>query len=158
MVCIGRTLRRTSGAKLSSLKINVTLTRQRGINLYGPPLAVISSAVPESHFWDSLRSDAECLMIQSAAGDKEMLTVNAAEAMGVLTLVRIWSYRETSLIYSKLKAAEWAMARLPKEQRLIIGGAIDMYLESSGSYSCRVQQWNELRSQLLASCPLANAI
>ncbi|MFF2885723.1 aminoglycoside adenylyltransferase domain-containing protein [Paenibacillus sp. NPDC057967] len=140
------------------LACHVTLTRQLGIALYGPPLAVISSAVPEAHFWDSLRSDAECLMIPSTTEDTEMRTVDAAEAMGALTLARIWSYRETGLIYSKLEAAEWAMARLPEKQRPIISGAIDLYLGIIRSYSCPIQHWNELRTLLLASCPLSYAV
>ncbi|WP_182914268.1 aminoglycoside adenylyltransferase domain-containing protein [Paenibacillus sp. 1011MAR3C5] len=142
----------------SDLACHITLTRQLGIALYGPPLAAISSAVPEPHFWDSLRSDAESLMTPSASEDKELRIVDAAEAMGVLTLARIWSYRETGLIYSKLEAAEWAMARLPEKQRPIISGAIDIYLESARSYSCPNQHWNELRALLLASCPLSYVV
>lgn len=139
------------------LACHVTLARQFGIALHGPPLAVLSSAVPGSDLWHSLRIDAEELMapLTSPASDHKVM-ISSQEAIGVLTLARIWSFRETGLIYSKLEAAEWAMPRLPEKLRFIVKEATAIYLEPSLTYSCLVQNWNELREQLLASCPLSH--
>ncbi|REK74955.1 aminoglycoside adenylyltransferase domain-containing protein [Paenibacillus paeoniae] len=138
------------------LACHVTLTRQLGVALYGPPLAVISSAVPHSDFWDSLRSDAEDQMTSYISQDEEDRTVHTTDALGVLTLVRICSYREESLIYSKLEAAEWAVSRLPLKLRPIVSGAMEIYKGTIDSYPCPISDWNELRAVLLTSCPLSH--
>ncbi|RJX39729.1 DUF4111 domain-containing protein [Paenibacillus pinisoli] len=139
------------------LACHVTLARQFGIALYGPPLAVLSAAVPGDDLWHSLRNDAEELMapLASPSPDHEVM-IKTQEAIGVLTLTRIWSYQETGLIYAKLEAAEWAMPRLPEKLRPLVEQSAANYLEPSRTYFCRTQDWNELRELLLASCPLSH--
>lgn len=133
------------------LACHVSLTRQFGITLFGPPADEIFPAVPEADFWDSIRSGAEGLMREAAGEDS--FCVEEAEALGVVTLLRIWSYQEHGVFFSKAEAAEWAITKLTAKLCHIPRGAIEVYLGQRTSFRCSPQDWNELRTMLLTYCP-----
>ncbi|MFD0590096.1 aminoglycoside adenylyltransferase domain-containing protein [Paenibacillus sp. GCM10027627] len=147
------------------LACHVSVARQVGIALYGPAPETILPVVPEVDFWHSIASEADTLMAlqpaqkseEAAAGhnDNEW-TFDASDAYGVLTLLRIWSYRELGILYSKSAAALWASEiRLPQHLRYIPLSALDAYLGATPSFHCQMENWIELRAFLLNACPIA---
>lgn len=135
------------------LACHVTLTRELGITLFGPPADELFPAVPAADFWDSIRSGAEGLMRDAEV--ESMLCIEESEALDVVTLLRIWSYQEHGVFFSKSEAAEWAMTRLPEKLRHIPRYALEVYFTQRTSFCCSSQEWNELRTTLLAYCPLS---
>lgn len=135
------------------LACHATLTRQFGVTLFGPSADEMFPAVPEADFWSSIRSGAEGLMRETT--DEGMLCAEELEALGVVTLLRIWSYQEHGVFFSKKEAAEWAMTKLPQKLLHIPRQALEVYLGIRTSFLCQTQEWNELRTLLLASCPLS---
>lgn len=103
------------------LACHVRLTKLRGITVHGPAASELLPDVPEEHFWDAIRRDADDHL--KASGD--------LECGGILSLLRIWSYREEGIIYSKADAGRWAAERLPEPLRAIALGATAEY-ESNG--------------------------
>jgi hypothetical protein len=56
----------------------------------------------------------------------------------LLTLARIWSTAATDVIRSKDAAADWALARLPDEQRPVLARARANYLDEED------ERWDDL--------------
>ncbi len=104
------------------LACHVRLAKLSGICLHGPAASELLPDVPEEHFRDAIRRDADDHL--RASGDLEF--------GGILSLLRIWSYREDGVIYSKSDAGRWAAERLAEPQRSIVLGAVAEY-ESNGS-------------------------
>ncbi|WP_179215715.1 aminoglycoside adenylyltransferase domain-containing protein [Paenibacillus sp. MY03] len=101
----------------SDLACHVKLARQAGIALYGPEPCDILPEVPHDDFWQSIRADADYYAKHS--GDLE----NA----GILSLLRIWAYKELGEILSKTDACRWAEGALPEELRHIAVNAMNEY-------------------------------
>lgn len=99
------------------LACHVRLTKLKGISLHGPAASELLPDVPEEHFWDAIRCEADDHL--RASGDLEF--------GGVLSLLRIWSYREEGVIYSKSDAGRWAAERLSEPHRSIVLGAVAEY-------------------------------
>lgn len=133
------------------LACHVTLTRQFGVTLLGPSADELFPVVPETDFWDSIRCGAEGLMREPE--EEGLLLVEESGALGVVTLLRVWSYQEHGVFFSKSEAAEWAMTKLPEKLLHISRYALEVYLGQRTSFRCSPQEWNELRTMLLAYCP-----
>lgn len=103
------------------LACHVRLTKQSGITVHGPAASELLPDVPEEHFWDAIRRDA----------DDHLKALGDLECGGILSLLRIWSYREEGVIYSKADAGRWAAERLPEPLRAIALCAAAEY-ESNG--------------------------
>lgn len=99
------------------LACHISLINQCGICIYGEPIANVFPQVPERDFWNSISSDLDHYRNLRA----ELLVT------GVLTLVRVWSYKVNNEILSKAQAGEWAVRQLPAEYRPIMNNAIDAY-------------------------------
>lgn len=107
----------------SDLACHVALTRQSGIALYGPSPASLFPKVPDEHFWSSISGGAsELAAIQTHPDGTSTVPV-----YDILTLARIWSYKELRAIVSKLQAAEWALNRLPDGTADILRLAAEAY-------------------------------
>ena len=137
------------------LACHVSLAKQFGITLYGPAAREMFPAVPKADFWESIRNGAEELM--RAADEEACLTVQEADAQGILTLARIWSYQEHGIFFTKSEAAEWAAGKLPGKLCPIVAQAVEVYVGARSGFRCSPEIWNELRATLLASCPLSLA-
>ncbi|MDQ6419466.1 DUF4111 domain-containing protein [Paenibacillus sp. LHD-117] len=117
----------------SDLACHVRLTKQFGVTLYGPEPSAILPDVPESDFWHSIRADAD--YSAKLSGD--------LENEGVLSLLRIWAYKETGSILSKTDACQWAAGALPEPLRPFAENAINEY--ASNAAPARYNQ-NELHA------------
>lgn len=96
---------------------HVTLINQSGICIYGQAISEVFPPVPEKDFWDSIVWGVDYF---SKLEDELIVT-------GILTLLRIWSYKEKKAILSKAHAGEWSIVRVPSQYRYIVQNAVDIY-------------------------------
>lgn len=111
------------------LAVVMTMVRETGRALIGPPSAELVDPVPPGDL-----SRAAVAGIDGLLADLETDTRNV-----LLTLARIWSSVATGSIRSKDAAADWAIARLPEEHRAVLVRARDGYRSSEG------EDWGDLR-------------
>lgn len=88
--------------------------REKGVTLYGPPPSTFIGPIPKEEFLGAVRKQAE-----RWRGWWEGETDRAGQAYAVLTLCRALHAHETGEQASKLRAARWAQARLPRWAPLI---------------------------------------
>lgn len=100
--------------------------------LFGPAPAELLDPVPRD---DLVR--AVVAGIPGLLADLEPDTANV-----VLTLARIWTTVATGAIRSKDAAADWALGRLPEEQRPVLAHAREVYLGEA------VERWDDLRPRV----------
>ncbi|QYR19603.1 DUF4111 domain-containing protein [Paenibacillus sp. sptzw28] len=99
------------------LACHVTLTNQSGICIFGPEINKVFPKVPPEDFWDSIVWGVDYFINLEG----ELLVT------GILSLIRIWSYKENEEIYSKAQAGEWAMNLVPPQYQYIVRNATDAY-------------------------------
>ncbi|MFJ9174546.1 aminoglycoside adenylyltransferase domain-containing protein [Streptomyces sp. NPDC102360] len=100
------------------LALLVTMVRQRGVVLFGPPATELLHPVPKS---DVRRA--------TVAGVPALLEELETDTRNViLTLARVWATLVTGEILSKDAAADWALPRLPEENRAVLVHARSVYL------------------------------
>jgi hypothetical protein len=75
--------------------------------LYGPPPAHVFDPVPRADYVDGILRD--------------------VDDPSVLMLTRVWAGVATDEVHSKLRAAEWALARLPDEHNRVLEEAVAYY-------------------------------
>jgi len=105
----------TTNPDLASL---ITMVLLANTAVLGPPPAEIFDPVPRDDLISAIVGDVDALL-----ADLESDTRNV-----VLTLARIWSTVVTGTFRSKDAAAEWALARLPREHRAVLARARAIYL------------------------------
>jgi len=88
------------------LAVLLTAARADSITLFGPAIDGVVEAVPRGDLDQALRD-----VISDLVADLDDDTRNV-----LLTLTRVWFTLETGTIGAKDVAAEWALARLPKER------------------------------------------
>ncbi len=96
---------------------HVTLINQSGICIYGRAICEVFPPVPEKDFWDSIFWGVDYF----SELDGDLLVT------GILTLLRIWSYKENKAIFSKALAGEWSIGRIPSQYNYIVQNAVDVY-------------------------------
>jgi streptomycin 3"-adenylyltransferase len=99
------------------LGILITMVRQRGEPLMGPPPTEVLGAVPPG---DLARAMVDTLpfLLDDLEGDTRNV---------LLTLARIWVTLGTGEIRSKDAAADWVLPRLAPEERPLLARARDLY-------------------------------
>ena len=107
-----------SAALDPDLAVLLTMVRETGRPLLGPPPATLFDPVP---YDDLVRASHE--LLPGLLADLEADTRNV-----LLTLARVWSTVETGTIRSKDAAASWARMRLPPADRRILDRARQAYL------------------------------
>jgi predicted nucleotidyltransferase len=112
------------------LAVILTMLLIRARPLLGPPPAEVLDSVPPD---DLVRAMVQG--IDSLLADLAPDTANV-----VLTLARIWSTIVTGEIRSKDQAADWALPRLPVEQRPVLDRARAVYL------GLNEDRWEDLAS------------
>jgi streptomycin 3"-adenylyltransferase len=85
--------------------ITMTLAGER--TLYGPPPSEVFDPVPRPDYVAAILRD--------------------ADDPNVLMLARVWAGVSTDDVHSKLRAAEWALARLPDEHKQVLEQAVAYY-------------------------------
>lgn len=99
------------------LGVLITMVRQRGRALIGPPAAQVLDAVPAADLGRAMVDT-----IPSLLDDLEPDTRNV-----LLTLARIWTTLATGEIRSKDAAADWVLPHLPEGVRPMLARARDLY-------------------------------
>jgi streptomycin 3"-adenylyltransferase len=104
----------------TDLAAHITVTRQRGIRLFGLPIIEIFPPVPEKDFIDSLWQD--------TLSDEFGLTAETDKPVYViLNACRTLAYLHTRQVLSKAEGGEWAIQTLPSPFRPLIRQALDIY-------------------------------
>jgi hypothetical protein len=95
------------------LAAHLTVLREAGIVLHGPPVAKVFPAVPEEDYVDSLLRDLEW--------DVEQLLY------AVLSGSRVWATITERRLHSKLSGGLWAIERTPARFRPLVVRAVEVY-------------------------------
>jgi predicted nucleotidyltransferase len=112
----------------------VTMVRLADRTLHGPPPNEVLDPVSRT---DQARA-------MTSAVDGILLDLEHDTRNHLLTLARIWSTLVTGEIRSKDSAADWALERLPDEQRLVLERARAIYLDEDE------ECWDDVMPQVRA--------
>ena len=112
----------------------ITMVRLADLPLHGPPPGDALDPVPSADYERAMTRAVDGILL-----DLENDTRNC-----VLTLARIWSTLVTGEIRSKDSAADWALERLPDEQRLVLERARAIYLGEDE------ERWDDVLPQVQA--------
>ena len=85
----------------------VTMTLAGNRTVYGPPSGEVFDPVPRKDYVEGILRD--------------------VDDPSVLMLTRVWAGVATDEVHSKLRAAEWALARLPDEHKPVLEHAVAYY-------------------------------
>lgn len=102
------------------LSAHITVVRQRGVALYGPPAAQVFPAVPEADYIAAIVADvAEAL-------DR----IYADPVYAILNACRTLAFLQTRQVLSKKEGGEWALERLPLTLRPLTQKALMHYCDA----------------------------
>jgi streptomycin 3"-adenylyltransferase len=96
---------------------HVTVVRQRGVALFGPPAADVFPVVPREDYLDSVQAD----VLESLS------TIHDNHVYAVLNACRTLAYLADGAIRSKDEGGMWALAHLPEDQRFVVAHALQIY-------------------------------
>jgi len=99
------------------LAAHITITRERGIRLFGPPAVAVFPPVPPADYLASILYDFD------ASRDQ----IVADPIYGVLNLCRVYWYVLEGRISSKAEAGDWAMHALSPQFRALVRKALATY-------------------------------
>lgn len=105
------------------LAAHLTVTKHRGICVYGAPISEIFLNVPVSDYWQAIRADfQDCLQ-------------NIAEnpVYCILNLVRVYWFSVEGEVRSKKEAGLWGIKFLPEPVRDTVRQALLSYVGEIGS-------------------------
>jgi predicted nucleotidyltransferase len=113
------------------LAAHFTITKKRGICVYGKLADEVFADVPREHYLGSIALD-------SADSFENIMKKTGAEKCvapkyAVLNFCRVLALIEDDLITSKLEGGEWALRKLPEEYHSIISAALQEYSEIGSS-------------------------
>lgn len=107
----------------NDLAAHLTITRTRGICLYGKPAREVLPAVPPEYYAGAIIGD-----FNDALREREQVPVYF-----VLNACRVLAFLRESHILSKDEGGSWALQALPEELRGIVAWALDVYRGESAS-------------------------
>jgi hypothetical protein len=110
----------------------VTMVLAGNRTLYGPPPAELLDPVPRADYMDAILKDTETV--------DEYLPWDTRNVL--LTLARVWAGVGSDVVHSKESAAEWALARLPEEHRLVLRRAVAIYRGERDDF------WDDVQPQI----------
>ncbi len=99
------------------LAAHFTITRHRGITLYGEEIENVFAPVPPEDYLDSIWNDIEGAE-DDILRDSVYITLN---------LCRVLGYARDGRVLSKLEGGEWGITSLPEEFRELISAALEQY-------------------------------
>lgn len=121
------------------LAILLAQARSNSIALAGPLAENMLAPIPESDIRKAIKESLPELIAHFKGDERNVL----------LTLARMWVTAATGEIFSKDKAAEWAITRLPTEQASLLESARKAYI---GEFE---DHWEGIESEVL---PLVNVM
>jgi predicted nucleotidyltransferase len=112
------------------LAAHVTITRERGICLAGPPIERVFPPVPRAHYVASIVGDVLDATNEGRDG------IAGAPVYYVLNLCRVCAYLREGRICSKEEGGTWGARVLPDELRAVVRQALAAYrgTASDGSF------------------------
>jgi streptomycin 3"-adenylyltransferase len=122
-------------AEHPDLAVLITMVRQAGRALIGPPATDLLDAVPRADLVSAMVDGVPSLMSDLADDTRNVL----------LTLARIWTTVATGELRSKDEAADWVLPRLDDDDRPTLARARDLY--RTGGYG---DHWDEAAVRALA--------
>ncbi len=96
---------------------HITVTRERGICLYGPAIQEVFPEVPRADYLDSIVQDLRWAKQRSAENPVYF----------VLNACRVYAYLKEDIITSKVEAEEWAVSAVPASLREVVTTALEVY-------------------------------
>lgn len=109
------------------LGAHVTVTRRRGIRLYGDSISAVLPDVPTKDYIDSILLDvlSDEYGLASALNNPTTIILNACRSL---------AYLKNGEILSKDEGGEWALWNLPEEYHAVVLKALCEYRSSNKSY------------------------
>jgi predicted nucleotidyltransferase len=101
----------------ADLAAHLTVTKARGVALYGPPIDTVFPDIPTPYYQASILEDARSIL-QDMAADP---------VYNVLNLCRVRAFLEAGAITSKREGGEWARGHATPFQREVIDQALAEY-------------------------------
>lgn len=113
------------------LAAHFTITKHRGICVYGKQIDEVFIDIPKKYYLDSIAKDSEESFnnIQEKTGTEKSIVPKYA----VLNFCRVLAFIEENLIVSKVEGAEWALKNLPEKYHPVILAALQEYREADSS-------------------------
>jgi predicted nucleotidyltransferase len=101
----------------ADLAAHLTVTKARGVTLYGEPLETVFPDIPPRHYTESILEDARSILED----------MNSEPVYNVLNLCRVRAFLEDGKIASKKEGGEWALSHATPFQKGIIEQALAEY-------------------------------
>ncbi|OKP02645.1 aminoglycoside adenylyltransferase family protein [Xenorhabdus eapokensis] len=128
------------------LTLVLAQSRQEAIPLVGPNVSSLLPAIPRSDIYRAIK-DVLPALIETLQGDERNV---------LLTLARMWRTLVTGEFVSKDVAADWAAARLPAIQAVVLTDAREAYLRGYEEDWRNRQQELQLTVSSLHNCVRTN--
>lgn len=96
--------------------VDLKLVKQKGICLYGIPINELFPDISDEIYFNSITSKVDDFYVESENDEQSSYLI--------LTLCRILSFKKKGEIFSKRKAAEWALNELPSSFHPVILSAL----------------------------------
>ncbi len=119
------------------LAAHFTVTKKRGIRLYGEPIQAVFPALSEGYYLRSILSDASDIF--------ERITDDPI--YGILNLCRVLAFLRERAVYSKLEGGQWGLQHIEAVYRPLIQKALEVY-QSESQHSA---QWDKAQLEAFAS-------
>jgi predicted nucleotidyltransferase len=130
----------------TDLAAHLTVTRHRGICLWGAPIGEAFPDVPPKDFLASIVADLEWTLER----------LDQISVTGVLNSCRVYAYLQERCIYSKDEGGVWALNILPVEFRPMVGMALEIYRgERSGHNLNNLEEVRRLMAYVISLAKLA---
>ncbi len=115
----------------TDLAAHFTITKTRGVCVFGKRIDDVFVDVPRKYYLDSIAKDSEESIdnIQKKTGTSKCLVPNYA----VLNFCRVLAFIDNQLIVSKTEGAMWALENLPEKYHPIISAALQEYQNTGSS-------------------------
>jgi hypothetical protein len=110
------------------LAAHLTVTRARGVCLYGAPVETVFPPIPVPAYLDSIAGDADWSYTNILRGPDEGTC--RVPVYGVLNFCRVLAYVEVGVITSKAEGGQWGLEHTPLEYHPVIAEALNEYLQS----------------------------
>lgn len=104
------------------LAAHITITKHRGISIYGPPIPNVFPDVPPDDYLTSI--------IEDVTGALDAIREDPVYA--VLNTCRVWAFLQEGLICSKQEGGMWALTRAPETIRPVVATALQVYGDGYG--------------------------
>jgi streptomycin 3"-adenylyltransferase len=109
----------------ADLAAHITVTKRRGVTLWGEPLASVFPEVPWRYYLASIVEDSESSLGNVLAGpDAGSCRV---PPYAVINFCRVLAAAQERLVLSKREGGEWALPRLAAADRRIVEAALRAY-------------------------------